>query len=133
MHTNEGPKWSYYMASLNRDNTSGENTVQNGERDCSGSTALIIQHTLHPFKALPLSDSFSLEHTHFPLFNLPHLSLVSVGAHAWSQLRPAMLAVHPSALTLLFRIYVRVANARLVPRRIKLISLFTASLFVTYE
>lgn len=56
MRTNEGPKWSYYKASLNRDNTSGENTLQNGERDCSGSTVLITQHNLSCF----FSHMFSL-------------------------------------------------------------------------
>jgi len=49
MRTNEGPKWSYYKASLNRDNTSGENALQNGECDCSGSTVLITQHNLSCF------------------------------------------------------------------------------------
>lgn len=106
MRTNEGPKWSYYKASLNRDNTSGENTLQNGERDCSGSTVLITQHNLSCFFSHMFSPSLSMS-LHFLLFFLftnmhtfthsfsppPSLfssakSLVSAGAHARSRIRP---------------------------------------------
>lgn len=105
MRTNEGPKWSYYKASLNRNNTSGENTLQNGERDCSGSTVLITQHNLSCFFSQVLSlffflcpstscsFSFTNMHTFTHSFSPPPApfssakSLVSAGAHAW---------IHPS-------------------------------------
>lgn len=110
MRTNEGPKWSYYKASLNRDNTSGENTLQNGERDCSGSTVLITQHNLSCFFSHMFSLSFYVPPplTLFPFTNMhtfthsfsppPSLfssakSLVSAGAHARSRIHPPHLSV----------------------------------------
>lgn len=133
MHTNEGPKWSYYKASLNRDNTSGENTLQNGERDCSGSTVLITQHNLSCFFShmfsLSLSfyvpppltlfsftnmHTFTHSHTLFPLLPLSFLQQVS--GFCSRTISPLLL----------FCISIRVTNACLVPYWIRLMSLLTA-------
>lgn len=73
MRTNEGPKWSYYKASLNRDNTSGENTLQNGECDCFGSTVLITQHNLSCFFSLSLSCCVPPPLALFPSLTFTHL------------------------------------------------------------
>lgn len=142
MRTNEGPKWSYYKASLNRDNTSGENTLQNGERDCSGSSVLITQHNLscffsHMFSLslfLCPSTSYSLFfHQHAHIHTLTHSfspppSLFS-SASLWFQ--PAHMhgagSTPPSiSPLLLFCISIRVTNACLVPYWIRLMSLLTA-------
>lgn len=39
MLVNERPKWSYYSSSPSSGYTSGRNTQQNGEPDCSGSNS----------------------------------------------------------------------------------------------
>ena len=80
MRTNERPKWSYYTASHNRDHTSGENTLQNGARDCSGSTVLITHNThthththTHTIVTFPLSLPLSLSLTHTHTCNHTHI------------------------------------------------------------
>lgn len=139
MRTNEGPKWSYYKASLNRDNTSGENTLQNGERDCSGSTVLITQHNLSCFFSHMFSPSLSMS-LHFLLFFLsptcthshtlfPLLPLSFLRQSLWFQqahMHGAGSAPPSISPLLLFCISIRVTNACLVPYWIRLMSLLTA-------
>lgn len=61
MFTNERPKWSYYSSSHSSCYTSGRNTWQNGDSDCSGSNSThystllaLPHHTLFLFHQLCL-------------------------------------------------------------------------------
>ncbi len=136
MRTNEGPKWSYYKASLNRDNTSGENTLQNGECDCSGSTVLITQHNLSCFLSLSLSFcpstscsfSFTNMHTFTHSFSPPPIIRFLRQSLWFQQAHMHGAGSTPPSISplLLFWISIRVSNACLVPYWIRLMSLLTA-------
>lgn len=145
MCTNEGPKWSYYKASLNRDNTSGENTLQNGERDCSGSTVLITQHNLSCFFSHTFSLSLSLSISLcVPLCPSTSCSISFTKMHTFTYSPPTprflqqslwfqRAHMHGAGSTppsisplLLFCISIRVTNACLVPYWIRLMPLLTA-------
>lgn len=90
------------------------------------SLLLFLSHV--PSLSFANMSTFTLSVSHPPsLFSSPK-SLVSAGAHAWSQIHPPQ----PISPLLLFCISIRVTNACLVPYWIRLMSLLTASVSVKH-